>query len=69
MPTLITDESYNGQGSLIANAGDWVPAVAKFSMRFSKGSGVSNTVTYQELGSQYSLTFQQGDWGHAKPDP
>lgn len=63
MPTLITDESYNGQGSLIANAGDWVPAVAKFSMRFSKGSGVSNTVTYQELGSQYSLTFQQGDWG------
>jgi hypothetical protein len=62
MPSVITAESYNNQGFLQANAGDWVDASVEFSMRFSKGSGTSNTVTYNNFGNNYTLTFQQGDW-------
>ena len=63
MPILVTNEDYNGFVSLRANAGDWVRSQVKFETRFSKGSGVSNTCSYIELGGQQFLQFQQGDWG------
>jgi len=62
MPLNIVDESYNGNNSLIANAGDWIPFETNFSTRFSVGSGVSNTITYNHIGSNVWLTHQQGDF-------
>jgi len=62
MPVLLINENYNGQSFLQANAGDWIDASVEISMRFSKGSGVSNKVTYNGSGGIYRLTFQSGDW-------
>lgn len=63
MPLILNNESYNGIGSLKANAGDWVEAETAFSIRFAVGSGDSNKLIYNTFAGNYSLTLQQGDLG------
>lgn len=62
MPLVFIDEDYNGKSFLQANAGDWIDASVEISTRFSRGSGTSNKITYNNQGGIYSLTFQSGDW-------
>jgi len=63
MPAWINGESYDGINALYKNAGDWTDAEFNHTIRFSIGSGVSNTCTYTAIGSQYILQFQSGSFG------
>jgi len=63
MPIIINNESYDGLGSLHANAGDFKPGQLKFSSRFSVGSGTSNTFTYGDLAGNFTITIQSGNFG------
>jgi len=62
MPLQIVNEKYNNQNALIANVGDWVDGEMNFSVRFSRGSGVSNKITWKQQGSNYWFYSQTGDW-------
>jgi hypothetical protein len=63
MPSLIVNEQYNGAGSLSANAGDWIDGEVNFQVRFSRGSGTSNKITWNVVGSSFYFYSQAGDWG------
>jgi hypothetical protein len=63
MPLNFTYESYDGDNALRANAGDWVDFETRFTARFSAGSGISNTITYNHVGNNVWLEFATGDWG------
>ena len=56
----ITQETYNSINFLRANAADWIDFEVKFTARFSVGSGVSNTLTYTNIGNNTALTHQSG---------
>jgi len=63
MPILHNYESYNGLGSLYANAGDWIDCEVGFSTRYYRGSGQSNKFTYTSTGTQFYLTADTGSFG------
>ena len=62
MGVNITQETYNSNNFLRANAADWIDFEVKFTSQFSVGSGVSNTLTYTNIGNNTALTLQSGSF-------
>lgn len=63
MPVLVNQETYNGLGSLYANAGDWVECSFGFSTRYYVNSTTSDTYTYTSTGTQHFITAISTDFG------
>ncbi len=63
MPILVNNETYNGLGSLYANAGDWVSCTFNFSTRYYVNSSEQDKYTYVTTGTQHYITSTVVDFG------
>ena len=61
MSLVLTDENYNGLGSLQANSGDWVDGEVKFYSRFDIVSSLSNPIEYNSIAGNTTLSLPGSD--------
>jgi len=63
MPVLVNNETYNGLGSLYANAGDWIDCTFNFSTRYYVNSTTQDIYTYTSTGTQHYISSSITNFG------